>query len=120
MIERRHGRLVSRAGEARMDATEDKDALLKEASVHLRKAHRQAEAVKLAFAHVEKGKIPAFATLKEFQEKVAEILAKDLAVVKEALSMDGAIADFGKVAEEEGVGAGGDSATAAFYHTLAE
>ena len=51
---------------------------------------------------------------------MAEILSKDLAVVKEALAMDSPIADFGKVAEEGGAAGGADSATAAFYHSLAE
>jgi|SRR5579859_802571 len=105
-----------------MNATdvEDKDALLKEASLHLRKAHRRVEAEKLAFAQVEKGKIPPFSSYESFQEKLAELLGKDLAVVKEALTMDAPIADFGKVAEEQGLGAGADAATAAFYHSLAE
>jgi hypothetical protein len=99
---------------------EDKDGLLKEASLNLRKAHRRVEAEKLAFELVEKGKIPAFSSYETFQEKVAEICSKDLAVVKEALAMDAPIADFGKVAEESGIGAGADSATSAFYHSLAE
>jgi hypothetical protein len=113
----------STAREERMDQmpeTEDKDALLKEASLHLRKAHRRVEAEKLAFALVEHGKIPAFSSYDGFQEKVGEILSKDLAVVREALAMDSPIADFGKVAEERGAGEGADSATAAFYHLLAE
>src|SRR5579859_7595602 len=105
-----------------MNATdvEDKDALLKEASLHLRKAHRRVEAEKLAFVQVEKGKIPPFASYERFQEKLAEILGKDLAVVREALAMDTPIADFGKVAEAEGLDAGADAATAAFFHSLAE
>jgi hypothetical protein len=100
--------------------SEDKDTLLKEASLHLRRAHRRVEAEKLAFAFVEKGKIPAFACYEDFQEKVAEINSKDLAVVKEALAMDSPIPDFGKVAEERSVGDGVDGATAAFYHSLAD
>jgi len=99
---------------------EDKDALLKEASLGLRRAHRRIEAEKLAFSLVEKGKIPPFSSYDGFQEKVAEILSKDLAVVKEALAMDVAIADFGKVAEDGGVMSGADAATATFFHTLAE
>lgn len=101
-------------------AVEDKDALLKEASAGLRKAHRRLEAEKVAFALVEKGKIPAFASYSDFQEKVAEVLGKDLAVVREALAMDAALPDFGKVAEDRGLGAETDAATAAFYHSLAE
>ena len=99
---------------------EDKDALLKEASLGLRRAHRRIEAEKLAFSLVEKGKISAFASYDGFQEKVAEILSKDLEVVKEALAMDVTSADFGKVAEDGGAVAGADAATAAFYHTLAD
>ena len=98
---------------------EDKDALLKEASAGLRKAHRRIEAEKLAFALVEKGKVPPFPSYEGFQEKVADILSKDIAVVKEAIALDASIADFGKVAEERAV-AGGDPATAAFFHSLAE
>lgn len=100
-------------------SAEDKDSLLKEASQSLRKAHRRVEAEKVAFALVEKGKIPAFGSWRDFQSKVAEVLGKDIAVVREALEMDAPLPDLGKVAEE-GVGAGGDSAMAAFFHSLAE
>jgi hypothetical protein len=102
------------------EPTESKDDLLKEASLHLRRAHRRVEAEKLAFALVERGKIPPFASFDDFQEKVAEVAAKDLAVVKEALSMDAPIADFGKVAEDGAASSGGDGATAAFFHSLAD
>src|SRR6266542_3887624 len=102
------------------DAVEDKDALLKEASASLRKAHRRVEAEKVAFALVERGKIPPFAAYGDFQEKVAEVLGKDLAVVREALAMDAPLPDFGKVADDRGLGADADSATTAFYHSLAE
>ena len=99
---------------------DDKDALLKEASLHLRRAHRRVEAEKLAFAFVEKGKIPAFSSYDDFQEKVAEVAGKDLAVVKEALAMDSHMPEFGKVAEEREMGEGADFATAAFFHSLAD
>jgi hypothetical protein len=99
---------------------ESKDDLLKEASLHLRRAHRRVEAEKLAFALVERGKIPSFASFDDFQEKVAEITSKDLAVVKEALAMDAPIADFGKVAEERTAGETADTATSTFFHSLAD
>lgn len=101
-------------------AAEDKAALLKEASLTLRKAHRRLEAEKVAFTLVEKGKIPAFASYDDFSEKVAEVLGKDLAVVREALAMDTPLPDFGKVAEDQSLGSDADSATSAFYHSLAE
>jgi hypothetical protein len=101
-------------------AIDDKNALLKEASEGLRKAHRRIEAEKVAFALVEKGKIPAFGSYGDFQTKVAEVLGKDLDVVREALDMDGTLADFGKVAEDRGLGSEADAATSAFYHSLAE
>lgn len=101
-------------------SAEDKDSLLKEASQGLRRAHRRVEAEKVAFALVEKGKIPAFECWRDFQSKVAEVLGKDLAVVREALDLDAQLPDFGKVAEERGGSGGEDAATAAFFHSLAE
>ena len=59
-------------------------------------------------------------TYETFQEKVASILEKNLAVVEEALEMDANLADMGKVAAEAPVIAGEDKAVAAFYHKLAE
>lgn len=101
-------------------SAEDKDSLLKEASQGLRRAHRRVEAEKVAFALVEKGKIPAFGSWRDFQAKVAEVLGKDIAVVREALDMDAPLPDFGKVAEDRGAPENADAATAAFFHSLAE
>lgn len=96
---------------------EDKDLLLKEAANALDSAQRRDEAVKLAFSMVERGKIPAFETFGEFQEKVASLMEKDLRVVEEALEMDVDMPDFGKVASSGGQP---QDATAAFFHRLAE
>lgn len=103
--------------------SEDKNQLLKEASAGLRRAYRRKEAEKLAFSLVEKGKIKPFESFEQFQDKVAEIESKDLAVVKEALAMDAQLADFGKVAEDQrpsGGAVGTDAATSNFFHTLAD
>ena len=102
------------------EKVEDKNDLLKEASAALTQAHRRVEAEKIAFALVEKGKSQPFSSYDSFQEKVAELLEKDLSVVKEALSMDGSLADFGKVAEDKSTVAGGDQATSQFFHALAD
>ena len=91
--------------------------LLKEAASALEGAHRQNDAVKLAFTMVERGKIPPFETLSQFNEKVASLMEKDLRVVEEALEMDAPLADFGKIASS---GPAPADATAAFYHRLAE
>ena len=116
--------LLARDGEDKMaqqnDPTEDKDELLKEASAAFVVAHRRLEAEKLAFSMVERGKIPPFMDYESFQEKVASILDKDLAVVEEALELDADLADMGKVASEKTPVAGADSAVAAFYHRLAD
>jgi hypothetical protein len=98
------------------ETQENKDALLKEAADQLELAHRQREAEKLAFAMVERCKIPAFGSWNEFQEKVASIMQKDLKIIEEALNLDSQMADFGKVAAETVPG----DATAAFFHRLAE
>ena len=66
---------------------------------------------------VERGKIPPFETLSQFNEKVASLMEKDLRVVEEALEMDAPLADFGKIASS---GPAPADATAAFYHRLAE
>lgn len=91
--------------------------LLKEAASALDLAAHRSEAEKLAFSMVERGKIPSFQTHEEFQEKVAELMQKDLRVVEEALDMDASMADFGKVASEGGPPT---DAHSAFYHRMAE
>jgi len=95
----------------------EKDELLKQAGDALEMAHKRTEAEKLAFQMVENGKIAPFQKYEEFQEKVASILEKDLAVVKEALEMDSSMANFGKVAEADAASNG--DATSKFYHSLA-
>lgn len=99
---------------------DDKDDLLKEAADALDKAQRREDATKVAFSLVEKGKIPPFDSYETFQEKVASLLDKDLEVVKQAIEFDAGLPDFGKVANAGGTVVGGDSATAAFFHTLAD
>jgi len=99
---------------------DDKDDLLKEAADALDRAQRREDATKLAFSLVEKGKIPPFDSYEAFQVKVASLLDKDLRVVEEAISLDADLPDFGKVANAGGTVVGGDAATSAFFHTLAD
>lgn len=99
---------------------DEKDDLLKEAADALDKAQRREDATKLAFSMVEKGKIPPFETYEAFQEKVASLLDEDMRVVEKALELNIDLPDFGKVASAAGNVAGGDAATAAFFHKLAE
>jgi hypothetical protein len=96
---------------------ENKDDLLKEAATALEQAQRRQEAVKLAFSMVERGKVPAFTSYPEFEEKIASLMQKDLRVVEEALDLDLALPDFGKVASTGDVP---EDAHAAFFHRLAE
>lgn len=98
------------------DQKETPGALLKEAADALTVAHRRHEAEKLAFAMVERGKISPFKSYEEFQEKVASVMAKDLAVVQEALEMDSPLAEFGKVAS---AGPNTSDAHEMFFHRLA-
>lgn len=116
--------LLDKTGGDRMAAEEqtdtmgeDKDSLLKEAADALDLAERREEAIKLAFAMVERGKVPPFETYDELTEKVASLLEKDLRVVEEAMQMDADMANFGKVAAD---GGSPTDASAAFYHRLAE
>lgn len=99
---------------------DDKDHLLKEAADALDRAQLREDATKVAFSMVEKGKIPPFESYEAFQTKVASLLDKDLRVLEQALDLDVDLPDLGKVASAGGNVAGGDSATAAFYHTLAD
>ena len=96
---------------------ENKDSLLKEAADALERAKLRTDAEKLAFSMVERGKVPPFESFAEFEEKVASLMQKDLRVVEEALELDIAMPDFGKVASTSDVPA---DAHAAFYHRLAE
>lgn len=99
---------------------EDKDCLLKEAADALDRAQKREDATKLAFSMVEKGKIPPFETYEAFQMKVASLVEKDLRVIEQALELDVDMPDLGKVANAGPTVAGGDSATAAFFHTIAD
>lgn len=102
------------------DKIDDKNDLLKEAADALDRAQRREDATKLAFSLVEKGKIPPFESYEAFQVKVASLLDKDLRVVEEAISLDADLPNFGKVANAGGTVVGGDAATSAFFHTLAD
>jgi TorA maturation chaperone TorD len=96
---------------------EDKGVLLKKAADALDLAKLRDDATKLAFALVEKGKVPPYESYEELQDKVASLMGKDLRVVQEALELDVALPDFGKVASDAELP---DDATAAFFHRLAE
>lgn len=98
-------------------AQAETSGLLKEAAQALEMAHQRDNAVKIAFEMVERGKIPAFETRHQFEEKIASLMEKDLRVVEEALEMDAPMADFGKIASS---GPAPTDAAAAFYHSLAE
>ena len=100
-----------------MPDIQNKDVLLKEAADALDTAQRTDEAIKLAFNMIERGKVAPFETLVQFQEKIASLMEKDLAVVEAALEMDVDLPDFGKVAS---VGGQPNTAEEAFFHTLAE
>jgi len=91
--------------------------LLNKVAHALEAAHQRDGAVKVAFEMVERGKIPAFESRAEFEEKVASLMEKDLRVVEEALEMDAPLADFGKIASS---GPAPIDPAAAFYHALAE
>ena len=95
-----------------------KEHLLKQASDALEQAGQREEAIKVAFEMIERGKIPAFQNFDELNEKVASLLTKDLSVVREALEIDGDMADFGKVAHEH-PSSDGMSADEAFVHRIA-
>lgn len=95
-------------------------ALMKQAADAIDRYRRREEAVKLAFAMVEKGKCEPFESLAAFQEKVASLLDKNLDAVAEALEMDAELSDFGKVASEKTNVAGGSSAEMNFFHRLSE
>lgn len=110
---------LSKHGEDQMLNQEDKSSseLLKEAADALDLEHRRKSATKLAFQMVERGKIPAFASFEELEEKVASLLTKDLRVVQEALEIDVDMPDFGKVASSSDIPT---NATAAFFNRLAD
>jgi hypothetical protein len=97
---------------------EDKNTLLKEAAAALDHAQRLVDAEKLAFALVERGKIPPFQSYEDFHTKVASLMTEDLRVVEKAIEMDASMADFGKVAEDSASNV--KDPTAAFYHRLAD
>ena len=105
---------------AQATETENHDELLKEAADALVYADRERQATKLAYRLVEKGKIPPFQSFAALQEKVAELVTRDLRVVSEAIDLDSPISDFGKVAAADAPVVGGDSAATSFYHRLAD
>lgn len=95
-----------------------KSELLKQAAAALDLAEKRKEATKVAFALVERGKIPPFESHDQFEEKVASLMGKDLRVVEEALEQDpGFFSELGKVASDS---TKPDSPEAAFFHTIAE
>lgn len=101
---------------AAADKIDDKDSLLKEAADALDLAQRREDAIKLAFGMVERGRIPAFESYGDFQEKVASLLEKDLRVVEQALELDVAAPAMGKVASAHLP----KDPTELFFHRLTE
>lgn len=102
-------------------ANDKAKALMKQAAETIERHRRRDEAVKLAMQMVERGKCEPFKSYGEFEEKVAALEAKNLEAVREALDMDGDLADFGKVASPETpVPPGSNKAEVAFFHRLSE
>jgi hypothetical protein len=101
-------------------ANEEAKTLMKQAADRIELFERHNEAIKLAFAMVEKGKCPAFESFEEFQTKVALLEEKNLEAVKEALEMDAEL-ELGKIASEQSMPVPGIAgATMQFFHKLSE
>lgn len=109
--------LMSKQGQDKTAESTGKEHLLEKAAAALEWANRLQTAEKLAFSMVERGSIPPFQTYDQFHEKVAGLMEKDLAVVREAIEIDTPAADFGKLAEA--TGPSGNDAETTFFHTLA-
>ena len=111
------GRTMETRTKAQTMPQTKKNELLKQAADAIDGARRREEATKLAFTMVEHGKVAPFESHAALEEKVASLMTKDLEVVKEALSMDVDLPNFGKVANDSPTA--GDP-TATFFHSLAE
>lgn len=109
---------------AKTGATMAKDNakdLMKKAADTIESHRRRDEAVKLAMHMVERGKCEPFKSFSDFEEKVAMLESKNLEAVREALDMDGDLADFGKVASPDTtVPLGSNKAEIDFFHRLSE
>lgn len=101
-------------------ANDEAKTLMTKAADAIERHQRREEAVKLAFAMVERGKCAAFESYDEFQEKVAALEDKNIDVVREALEMDADLTDFGKVASEQKAPHGSSGAEMNFFHRLSE
>ena len=101
-------------------ANDEAKSLIKKAADAIERYRRREEAVKLAFAMVERGKCNAFENYEDFQEKVSSLEIKNLDAVKEALEMDSELADLGKVASEQRAPSGSAGAEMNFFHRLSE
>jgi hypothetical protein len=102
-------------------ANDKAKALMKQAADTIETHRRRDEAVKLAMHMVERGKCEPFKSFNDFEEKVAMLESKNLDAVREALDMDGDLADFGKVASPETpVPLGSNKAEIDFFHRLSE
>lgn len=102
------------------DMKKDPKQLMKQAADEIERFRKREEATKLAFELVEKGKCEPYGTYQDFETKIASLLEKDLEVVREAMEMDGELADFGKIASEENTSSvkGFDGATDRFFARL--
>ena len=115
------GLYLSEKLEKKPMANEKQRSLMKQAADRIDRHRRREEAVKLAFEMVERGKCEPFSSFDEFQNKIASLEEKNLEAVREALSMDSDLTDFGKVASDGIVGAPGtDRAEMNFFHRLSE
>lgn len=101
-------------------ANDEAKTLMTKAADAIERHRRREEAVKLAFAMVERGKCAPFESYDDFQEKVAALEEKNIDVVREALDMDADLTDFGKVASEQKAPTGSSGAEMNFFHRLSE
>jgi len=102
-------------------ANDKSKALMKQAAETIESHRRRDEAVKLAMNMVERGKCEPFKSYSDLEEKIAMLESKNMDAVREALDMDGDLADFGKVASQDNVvPPGSNKAELDFFHRLSE
>ncbi len=110
--------LMSKKEQEKVAESTGKEALLIKAATALEWAGRRQVAEELAFEMIEQGRISPFGTFDDFQEKIANLMERDLNVVREALEIDVSVADFGKLAEDGS--SSSSSPEEIFFHTLAD
>lgn len=97
----------------------DGQQLAKEAAEKLASFVTRDRAIKLAFRMVEEKRCKPFASLEEFEEKVASIVEKDPAIVEQALDLGPVDQRVGDLALEKSAEArAAEDPHAAFFHRL--